>query len=63
MNEAAEDLQVHKIYCVLYDKQSLEQGFLRVIDDSGEDYLYPSSWFTPIDPPAKVKDSLLLHAK
>jgi hypothetical protein len=32
---------------------------LRVIDESGEDYLYPASYFAPIKVPAAVEESLL----
>ncbi len=34
-------------------------GFVRVIDDSDEDYLYPESYFAPLDLPSEVKKALL----
>jgi hypothetical protein len=38
---------------------NLAQGnALRVIDDSGEDYLYPDANFLPVDLPASVEDAL-----
>ncbi len=30
------------------DEQAMREGDLRVIDESGEDYLYPSEWFVPV---------------
>jgi hypothetical protein len=40
---AEEDLQVGKVYQVLPDPKAAEVGCMRVIDDSGEDYLYAAS--------------------
>ena len=51
-------LERHKIYRVLPDADAARHGDLRVIDESGEDYLYPAKWFVPIEVPAKVKASL-----
>jgi len=44
-NEGAEDLQILKVYRRLPDEAAESRGFVRVIDDSGEDYLYPQSLF------------------
>ena len=52
-------LELHKIYRVLVDKDSTEEGDIRIIDESGEDYLYPSSYFVPIQVPQTVEKSLL----
>ena len=52
-------LELHKIYRVLPDKDAAEEGDLRVIDESGEDYLYPAEWFSAIDVPRRLKTSLL----
>lgn len=43
--DGAEDLQVGKIYQRLPDDHSAESGMVRVVDDSGEDYLYPEGLF------------------
>lgn len=43
--EGAEDLQVLKVYRRLPDESAEAKGFFRVIDDSGEDYLYPQGSF------------------
>lgn len=41
-------LELHKIYIALPDEVAAADGDLRVIDESGEDYLYPASYFLPI---------------
>ena len=51
-------LELHKIYRVLDDQDAAREGDLRVIDESGEDYLYPGEWFVAIEPPRKLKASL-----
>lgn len=52
-------LEKHKIYRVLPDEDAAEDGDIHVVDESGEDYLYPASYFTPIEVPKKVEESLL----
>jgi hypothetical protein len=51
-------LELHKIYRVLRDDDALREGDLRVIDESGEDYLYSSKRFVPIELPRKLKASM-----
>ncbi len=52
-------LELHKIYRVLRDDDAAAEGDLRVVDESGEDYLYPADWFASIDLPRRVRTSLL----
>lgn len=52
-------LEKHKIYRVLPDEDAARNEDLRVIDESGEDYLYPLEWFVVIDIPHEVETSLL----
>ena len=52
-------LELHKIYRVVPDKEAVADEDLRVVDESGEDYLYPTSYFAPIKVPAAVEESLL----
>jgi hypothetical protein len=52
-------LELHKIYRVLADRDAAADGDLRVIDESGEDYLYPADWFAAIEVPRRVRTSLL----
>ncbi len=44
-------LEVRKIYEVLDDERAARHELLRVIDESGEDYLFPRALFVPIDVP------------
>ncbi len=52
-------LELHKIYRVLPDEDAANDGDVRVIDESGEDYLYPAEWFVPVELPEVVEQSLL----
>ena len=54
-NGGAEDLEVRKVYRVLALDDAKSRGYLRVIDDSGEDYLYPSDYFVLIELPEKAR--------
>jgi hypothetical protein len=54
-------LELHKIYQVLPDEEAARDGDIRVIDESGEDYLYPASSFVVIDVPQEVERAIL-HA-
>lgn len=59
-NEGAEmDLASGCIYVVLPDPSAERTGWIRVIDDSGEDYLYPATLFLLVDVPDELKDDLL----
>ena len=59
-NDEAEDLDLRKIYEVLPDRKASQDGYLRVIDESGEDYLYPESYFVAITLPAAAQEALLV---
>ena len=53
-------LEPRKIYQVLFDKEAESHKMIRVIDESGEDYLFPVSLFSPISlPQALVKEFAL----
>ena len=52
-------LELHKIYRVLPDPDAAQDGDLRVIDESGEDYLYPAGRFAIIEVPKAVQRALL----
>jgi hypothetical protein len=58
----AVSLEKRKIYVVLRDDEALKKGLLRVVDESGEDYLYPKSLFHPIDLPQAVRRAVLAEA-
>jgi hypothetical protein len=53
-------LELRKIYQVLPDFGSKETGMVRVIDESGEDYLYPGDWFIPIELTNELQSALRL---
>ena len=55
-------LELRKIYQIVPDGEAIQQHLLRVIDESGEDYLYPEAYFLPVDLPQVVKDALLRAA-
>jgi hypothetical protein len=49
-------LELRKIYRVIPDPEAAQDGDLRVIDESGEDYLYPADYFVIVDfPPVAVR--------
>ncbi|KHE93065.1 MAG: hypothetical protein K8F52_04515 [Candidatus Scalindua rubra] len=39
-----DDLEKRKIYQILPDEKATKEGYLRVVDESGDDYLYPESY-------------------
>lgn len=55
-------LELHKIYRVVPDEDAAVDGDLRVIDESGEDYLYPAEYFVFVDLPRAVEKSVLRAA-
>lgn len=57
-NRDCDDLEKGKAYRVLSDARAKRDGYLRVIDESGEDYLYPESYFVPLDLPSKARAAL-----
>ena len=57
-NKDCEDLEKGKIYAFLPDARAKRDGYIRVIDESGEDYLYPESLFVALDIPAKAREAL-----
>jgi hypothetical protein len=57
-NKDCEDLEKRKIYQVIPDEESEKEGYLRVIDESGEDYLYPQSYFILVQLPRKAQEAL-----
>lgn len=61
-NKDCEDLEKRKIYQILSDDDAKEEGYLRVIDDSGEDYLYPESYFILIQLPREAQEALSVSA-
>jgi hypothetical protein len=59
-NKECEDLEKRKIYRVLPDDKAAKEGYLRIIDESGEDYLYPQTYFILIKLPQEAQNALQL---
>jgi len=57
-NKECEDLEKRKVYIVLPDDKAAKEGYLRIIDESGEDYLYPKSYFILVELPREAQDAL-----
>jgi hypothetical protein len=55
-------LEIRKIYEVLTDRVAEKHHQIRVIDESGEDYLYPEDYFASVRLPAVTKEKLELIA-
>ena len=53
-----DDLEKRKLYRILPDEDATQEGYLRVIDESGEDYLYPDSHFIFIELPTRAQEVL-----
>ena len=52
-------LERNKIYLVEPDADAEKDGDIRIVDESGEDYLYPAAWFVAVEIPEAVQASLL----
>lgn len=53
----AVDLEQRKVYQILPDRGASRDGYVRVVDESGEDYLYPAEYFVPVRlPAAAIRD-------
>ncbi len=55
-------LERRKLYRVLPDEEAAQVNELRVIDESGEDYLFPAVWFSSVELPRAAEDALLVAA-
>ena len=55
-------LEKRKIYVALRDADAAKHGLLRIVDESGADYLYPQTLFRPIELPPAVRKAVLAAA-
>jgi hypothetical protein len=55
-------LEKRKVYISVPDAKALKHGHIRVVDESGEDYLYPKSLFLPITVSASLRKAILKAA-
>jgi hypothetical protein len=61
-NRDSEDLEKRKIYKVIPDDVARQEGYLRIIDESGEDYLYPDAYFVIVRLPQEAQEALRINA-
>ena len=54
-----DDLKVRTVYQILPDESAARSNYVRVIDETGEDYLYPANLFVEIEVPREIEEALL----
>jgi len=57
-NQECDDLVVRKVYPAISDPKAESDGFVRVVDESGEDYLYPRSYFSKVRLSRKAQEAV-----
>ena len=57
-NKDSDDLEKRKIHVVVPDEKAEREGYFLVIDESGEDYLYPASYFILVELPVEAQEAL-----
>lgn len=58
-SEYPASLELHKLYQVVPDEDAGRDGDVRIIDESGEDYLYPAEYFVVIEVPLQTARALI----
>ena len=58
ITDSEPDLELRKVYQVLPDEMAAKDDYIRVVDESGEDYLYPSSYFVFVEMPQSAERTL-----
>lgn len=58
-NDDCDDLEKRKVYRVISDEKSEKDGYVRVIDESGEDYLYPAAYFIRLQLPQEAEQAIV----
>jgi hypothetical protein len=56
-NDDSDDLELRKIYRLLPDEKAAKDGYVRVVDESGEDYLYPEFYFILVKLPIEAQEA------
>ena len=56
--DECDDLELRKVYQVVSDKRAEKDGFLRIVDESGEEYLYPITQIVLVSLPVKAQQAL-----
>jgi len=57
-NDGAEDLEIRKVYQILPDAHAAKNKQIRVVDESGEDYVYPAEFFISLTLPREAERAL-----
>lgn len=57
-NDDCDDLEKRKVYRVISDEKAEKDGYVRVVDESGEDYLYPATYFVRLHLPQEVEQAI-----
>jgi hypothetical protein len=52
-------LELRKLYQVIPDEQAAKHGQIRIVDESGENYLYPEQYFAPVQLPQDTQRAVL----
>ncbi len=58
-NDDCDDLELRKVYRILPDDAAAQEGYVRGVDESGEDYLYPASYFVGLALPQEARAVLV----
>jgi hypothetical protein len=61
-NDGCDDLELRQVYQMLPDASATGEGYVRLIDESGEDYRSPADYFLPVALPAAVAERLAVPA-
>ena len=61
-NDGCDDLEPRKVYQVIEDSEAAAEGYIRIVDESGEDYLYPANYFVSIELPKDAAKVLAVPA-
>lgn len=57
-NDDCDDLETRKVYRMIVDPKAEKEGYLRVIDESGDDYLYPAAYFVQVELPQEAEQAI-----
>jgi hypothetical protein len=57
-----DDLKVRTVYHILPDESAARSNYMRIVDETGEDYLYPAAYFVFIDVPPEAAEALMVAA-
>jgi len=58
-NDDCDDLEKRKVYRVISDGKAEKDGYIRVVDESGEDYLYPVTYFVRLQLPQEAEQAIV----